>query len=200
MVAEIIERQDGFRFNKFIELPKVGQVLDTWIKGIRLETESDETMKWLIGIGENSLRKRIAELLLTEIPELTIHTCIDPSSVVFSSALVEQGSVIMPGTVIAANAKIGKHCIVNTNSSIDHDSRMNDFSSVGPNSSMSGRATLGSLSHLGVGANVIQGLSVGHNSVVGAGGIVTQDIGSNSVFMGVPAKFIRAREHGEAIY
>lgn len=44
---------------------------------------------------------------------------------------------------------------------------------------------------LGAGATVCPGVTIGENSVVGAGSVVTKDIEDNSVYAGVPAKFIK---------
>lgn len=46
-----------------------------------------------------------------------------------------------------------------------------------------------------IGANVVikQGVKIGNGSVIGAGSVVTKDIPENSIYAGVPAKFLKQR-------
>jgi len=44
---------------------------------------------------------------------------------------------------------------------------------------------------LGAGVTVCPGVTIGENSVVGAGSVVTKDVPNNTVYAGVPAKFIK---------
>lgn len=44
---------------------------------------------------------------------------------------------------------------------------------------------------IGAGAIICPGVTIGENSVVGAGSVVTKDVPDNSVYAGVPAKFIK---------
>lgn len=43
---------------------------------------------------------------------------------------------------------------------------------------------------LGAGVTVCPGVTIGENSIIGAGSVVTKDVPSNTVYAGVPAKFI----------
>lgn len=53
---------------------------------------------------------------------------------------------------------------------------------------------------LGTGAIVLQNVSIGNGAVVAAGAVVTKDIPEYEVWGGVPAKFIRTRERGNAYH
>ena len=44
---------------------------------------------------------------------------------------------------------------------------------------------------IGAGAIICPGVTIGKNSVIGAGSVVTKDVPDNSVYAGVPAKFIK---------
>lgn len=44
---------------------------------------------------------------------------------------------------------------------------------------------------VGAGAVICPGVTIGENSVIGAGSVVTKDVPDNSVYAGVPAKFIK---------
>lgn len=47
---------------------------------------------------------------------------------------------------------------------------------------------------IGSNATILPGVTIGSNSVIGAGAVVTKDIPSNSVAVGVPAKVIKTLE------
>ncbi|MGL5646273.1 MAG: DapH/DapD/GlmU-related protein [Clostridium sp.] len=44
---------------------------------------------------------------------------------------------------------------------------------------------------IGAGATICPGVTIGENSIIGAGSVVTKNVPSNTVYAGVPAKFIK---------
>lgn len=48
---------------------------------------------------------------------------------------------------------------------------------------------------IGSGSIILAGVVIGENSVVAAGSVVTRDVESNSIYGGVPAKFIKSINH-----
>ncbi len=102
---------------------------------------------WIIAIGNNADRKRIAEEVLGEIEYLTI---ISETSIISGNSEIDQGSQILHGAVIQIGTKIGKHCIVNTAASIDHDCILEDFTFIGTES----LDILGTESGIGIGLKV----------------------------------------------
>ena len=54
-----------------------------------------------------------------------------------------------------------------------------------------GKPVIGNNVHLGVGAKVIGSISIGNNVIVGANSVVTKNLESNSVAVGIPAKVIK---------
>jgi acetyltransferase-like isoleucine patch superfamily enzyme len=57
-----------------------------------------------------------------------------------------------------------------------------------------GRITIYRNVCIGYGTTIMPGVSIGPNSVVAAGSVVTKDVAPNSVYGGVPAKFIMTLE------
>lgn len=53
-----------------------------------------------------------------------------------------------------------------------------------------GKITIGDNVFIGLGAIIMPGVTIGTNVVVGAGSVVVKDIPDNSVFAGVPARYI----------
>lgn len=61
-----------------------------------------------------------------------------------------------------------------------------------PDIEITKQITIGSNVYIGVNVVILPGVNIGDNCIVGAGSIVTKDIPSNSVYAGVPARFIKS--------
>ena len=139
---------------------------------------------WIIAIGNNAARKRIAEEVLGEINYLTV---------IAESALVQnieigEGSQILHRSVIQTGTQIGKHCIVNTAASIDHDCILGDFTFIGPNATLCGGVRVGEGTFIGAGATILPYIRIGKNCTIGAGAVVTKNIEDGVTAYGNPAK------------
>ena len=143
----------------------------------------------IISIGNNQIRKKVAEKLKVE-----FGTAIHPSVVVSPSAKIGEGTVIMPGAVINADAVIGKHCIINTGSTIDHECVIEDYCHIAPGVNISGCTTVGEGTWVGVGSCVIQCLHIGKNCMIGAGSVVVKDMPDSVVAFGNPCRVIKKNE------
>lgn len=140
----------------------------------------------IISIGNNIIRKRIAEALIVNFAK-AVHS----SANVSSRCIIGQGSVIMAGVSINSEATIGKHTILNTNCSIDHDCIINDFAHISPNAAIAGNVKIGEGTHIGIGANIIQGINIGKWVTIGAGAVIIADVPDYAVVVGNPGKIIK---------
>ncbi|MFB7138215.1 acetyltransferase [Gottfriedia sp. NPDC056225] len=145
-------------------------------------------VKVVIAVGDNFARKKIVKTL--ELKDDQYISIFHPSSVISSSAIIGNGTVVMPKSVINAGAIIGSHCIINTASIVEHDNIVGNFSHVSPNSTLTGSVTLGEGVHIGASATLIPGIKIGEWSVIGAGSTVIQDIPSFSKAVGSPTRII----------
>ena len=139
---------------------------------------------WIIAVGNNQNRKKIAEKL-GYVEYLTV---ISETAIISGNSNIDQGSQILHGAVIQIGTKIGKHCIVNTAASIDHDCILEDFTFVGPNATLCGEVYVGEGSFIGAGSVILPGIKIGKNCMIGAGSVVTKDIPNNVTVYGNPAK------------
>lgn len=142
---------------------------------------------FIISIGSNSIRKRIAESLKSEY-SMAIH----PSAVVTGSAKIDAGTVVMAGAIINPGAIIGRHCIINTGVSVDHECILEDYVHLSPHATLCGNVKVGEGSWIGAGAVVIQGIRIGKWSIVGAGAVVTRDVPDYTEVIGVPARPVKS--------
>lgn len=152
-----------------------------------LKTVPDKIGHLVIAIGNNKIRKKIAE----ETNCKNFISLIHPKTIISRSVKIETGTVVMGGVVINADTTIGKHCIINTNASVDHDCMIEDFVHISPNSALAGGVKVGEGSQIGIGASVIQGIKIGKWCVIGAGAVIIADIPDYSVVVGNPGRIIK---------
>ncbi len=141
---------------------------------------------FVIGIGDNYSRKKIADLLYYK--GLEFAKAIHPSSIIGEDVEVGEGTVIMANTVINSGTRIGKHCIINTSVSIDHDNEIEDYVHFSPNSTTGGTVKVGSHTWVGLGTKIINNITIGQDVIIGAGSVIINDIKSVVLVVGVPGK------------
>jgi len=146
---------------------------------------SMSSIRVALGIGDNTIRRKIAEYCAGLGCELV--TAIHPSAIVSRFAKIDSGAVVMAGAIINPGATISRGAVVNTAAVIDHDAVVEEFAQVMPNATMAGGAHLGAEASLGTGASMIPSVRVGARSTIGAGAVVVRDIPDRVVAVGVPA-------------
>jgi len=152
---------------------------------------------FIVAIGDNGLRARVTQNLLTRHPELTLVTAVHPAATVAHDATLGAGTVVMAEAVIGPGCRADTGCIINTRASLDHDGHMEDYASLAPAAVTGGDCRIGNRSAIGIGATLKHGVTIGQNSIIGAGATVMKDIGDNRVAYGTPAEVIRSRADDE---
>jgi len=75
-----------------------------------------------------------------------------------------------------------------------HDGSTLPFRRETPDLELAGEIVVGDNVFIGLGAIILAGVTIGSNCVVGAGSVVTKDIPDNSIYAGMPAKFIKSTD------
>ncbi|MEC1288765.1 acetyltransferase [Bacillus mojavensis] len=143
---------------------------------------------FVIAIGNNSVRKQLAERL--GLYKEDFITLIHPSAIISKSAVIGEGTVIMAGAIIQADVRIGAHCIINTGAIAEHDNQIGDFVHLSPRATLSGGIAVQEGAHVGTGASVIPQITIGSWSIVGAGAAVIRSIPDGVTAVGTPARVI----------
>lgn len=146
-----------------------------------------EDARMVIGIGNNSTRKTIAERYDGKARYAAV---IHPGALISKRVQVGDGTVVMAGTVINTDTRIGQHCIINTSASIDHDCDLADYVHISPNATLCGNVSVGEGTHVGAGSVVIQGIRIGKWSTIGAGAVVIKDVPDYATVVGNPGRLI----------
>lgn len=148
--------------------------------------EDVSAQTFIIAIGDNRIRKKIAERLGSH-----YGVAIDVKASVDVRVKIGAGTVVMPMAVINADTQIGKHVIVNSGAVVEHDCVLGDYVHVSPNATLTGDVVVGEGTHIGAGAVVLPGVHIGKWCVVGAGAVVLKDLPDYAVAVGNPARIIR---------
>ena len=162
------------------------QVLGVPVLGTTEEYEAYLPHPFVIAIGSNAVRRRIAERM-----DVRWGTVVHPSAVVSPYASLGAGTVVMPGAVVNAGAAVGNHCIINSGAVVEHDNHLADFVHISPNAALGGTVTVGAETHIGIGACVRNNINICGGCTIGAGSAVVKDITEPGVYAGVPARKLK---------
>lgn len=156
--------------------PIVGRCADL----VRL---NDGETDFVIGIGSNAVRKKIARTY-----DVNWVPLIHPAAQIGLQAAIGRGTVVMAGAVINACAMVGEHCIINTGAIVEHDNVIGDFVHISPGAALGGTVEIGALTHVGLGAAVRNNIRICGGSTIGAGAVVARNIQDSGTYIGVPAR------------
>lgn len=154
--------------------------------GIPVLHSADGLSPFIVSIGDNKIRKEIAERLGG-----SFGTAVHPSAIISRRAQIGAGTVVMQNAVVQSDAIIGCHCIVNTAATVDHDCVIDDFVHISPNASLCGNVHVGEGTQIGAGSVVVPGIKIGKWSLVCAGSVVTVDIPDYCIASGNRCKVIK---------
>lgn len=140
---------------------------------------------FIIGIGDNQIRKKIAE----SNPALNYYTAIHPTAIIGEGVRIGNGTAVMAGVVINADANIGEHCIINTSAVIEHECVIGDYTHVSPQACLCGNVHVGEECHVGAGSTIINNINIIEDTIIGAGSVVIKNITKEGTYIGIPADF-----------
>ena len=158
------------------QIPVLGKIEDT--------QKYKDDFCFIIGIGDNQIRKEIAE----SNPALNYYTAIHPTAVIGEGVRIGNGTAVMAGVVINVDADIGEHCIINTSAVIEHECVIGDYTHISPQACLCGNVHVGEECHIGAGVTVINNINITKDTIIGAESVVVKNIHQKGVYIGIPAK------------
>lgn len=177
--------KNGYANICYIDDHATGDVMGFPIIGTSSDIEdlNDGSADFIIGIGNNAVRKTIAETY-----NVNWVSIIHPSAQIGFNAEIGKGTVVMANAVVNVCAKIGEHCIINTGAIVEHDNVIEDYTHISPNAALGGTVRIGSLTHVGIGATVKNNTEICSDCTIGAGAVVVKNIKEPGTYVGVPAR------------
>jgi sugar O-acyltransferase (sialic acid O-acetyltransferase NeuD family) len=141
---------------------------------------------FIVGIGDNKLRKRLYQQLA--LAGMLATVVVHPESIVSPKALVGRGSYVGAGAKLNILASVGEGVILNSGCIVEHECAIGNFVHIAPGAVLAGSVKVGDETFIGAGAVVKQGVRIGSNVTIGAGAVVLKDIPDNQVWFGNPAR------------
>jgi len=140
-----------------------------------------------IGIGDPKIIKNISDKFNDyKFPNLIHRNVIKDESI-----FLGKGNIITAGCILTVDIKIGSFNIFNLNTTIGHDTVIGDSNVFNPGANISGSVIVGSENLIGTNSTILQNLKIGDNSILGAGAVLSKDLESNLIAVGIPAKPIK---------
>lgn len=170
--------------------PAIKSLLDYPVRTFMPEGSS-MVSTFIISIGNNAIRKRVAES--ADLRDVHFTTLLHPRSTVSSRVRIGEGTVVMAGATLNSEVQIGRHCIINTNASVDHDCVIADYVHISPNVALAGNVHVGEGTHIGIGACAIQGVKIGKCCTIGAGAVIIRDVPDGATVVGNPGRIIKTK-------
>lgn len=143
------------------------------------------------GTGDNLPRMKIFERVAAM--GFAFVNAIHPSATISDSAHLGQGIAVMAHAVINPGSALGKNVIVNTGAIVEHECVVGSHVHISPGAVLCGAVRIEDGAHIGAGAVIRQQVVVGAGAVVSAGAVVVKDVSANTVVVGTPARFLRAK-------
>jgi sugar O-acyltransferase (sialic acid O-acetyltransferase NeuD family) len=126
-------------------------------------------------------------------------TLVHPQSSIPPSTPLGPGTVVLAGVVATSAVTLGAHVMVMPGTVLTHDDVVEDFVTLASGVRLGGRVRVAEGAYLGAGALIRQDCSIGAWSLVGMGAAVLGDVPPGDVWVGVPARRIRALEVPEDV-
>lgn len=187
VIADIIESVNSVVLGAFDMDTNIKQMLHFEVIQQPAPGEWPEDGNYVIAVGNNKARKKIAESNVDLIYTAALHR----TAIISLHTVIGEGTVAMAGTVINAGTVVGKHAILNTNCSIDHDCIIEDYVHISPNAALAGNVQVGEGTHVGIGVSVVQGIKLGRWATIGAGAVIIRDVPDFAVVVGNPGRIIK---------
>jgi len=179
--------KNGYKDICFVDDQLTGICMNLLIVGTSAEIPNldDGKTDFIIGIGNNEIRKEISERYNVNWVSL-----IHPSAQIAINVFVGKGTVIMAGAVVNACSTIGEHCIVNTRAVIEHDNIIENYAHISPNAVLGGTVYIGEKTNIGIGSTVKNNICICKECIIGAGSVVVKNIEEVGTYIGIPARRI----------
>jgi len=129
-----------------------------------------------------------------DLPADRYATVIHPTAAVSATSRVGPGSVLLAHCVLTASVEVGAHVAVMPHVVLTHDDVVEDYATLASGVRLGGGARLERGAYVGAGALVREGTTVGAWSLIGMGSSVLGDVPPGEVWVGSPARRLRAAD------
>ena len=185
VLVDIVEKTGGKVSQIVDDNPLITQLLEHSVCRVEKINTANE---WIIAVGNNQVRKNLAEKI-----KVNYTTLIHPRATVSSHVSIGKGTVLMAHVVVNSSVRCGAHVILNTSCRIDHDCELFDYVHISPGATLCGNVIIGEGAHIGAGAVIVPGVKIGAWATIGAGAVIIKDVPDFATVVGNPGKIIKIK-------
>ena len=181
----------GQSIGKFTKFPVIGTSED-----VRKFLAFPDYYFFVAYVGMQNEEKTYNKVKSLEIPQDRLADLIHPTAHVpkgFCS--IGKGCLLAPLAQLSTDTFLSDNCIVLPNAFVGHDSFLDEFSHIATNGVIGSNVRIGKAVHIGSNATIREYVRIGDFSLVGAGSVVLNNVDSNSIVVGNPAKLLRKKEN-----
>lgn len=128
-----------------------------------------------------------------------IEARIEPGAIIREQVTIANHAIILMGAVLNVGCSIGTKTMIDMGAIIGSGAQIDENCHIGANAVIAGMIEpnhdrcvhIEKNCLIGANAVILEGITVHEGAVVGAGAVVTQDVPSNCVVVGVPAKVMK---------
>lgn len=176
---EIRECADLYYKEQFTSIYNViGDNEEVYIENVIKDSELDAfllanaNISFIIGFTNQKLKRFFYDKLsITKLVSI-----VHPTSVIFPSAIIGDGSYIGATAVVSSNAVVGKCCLINIGTSIGHDVQIGDDCILNPGVRISGHCKVGDRTLIGANSFIFQSKVIGNDCAIDAMTYIDRDI------------------------
>jgi sugar O-acyltransferase (sialic acid O-acetyltransferase NeuD family) len=140
--------------------------------------------------GNYASRRRIVSDL--SMPPERFATIVHPTAAVSRSSSIGPGSVLLAHVALTSAVEVGAHVAIMPHVTLTHDDVIDDFATIASGARLGGGVRIGRGAYVGAGVMIRENRTIGAGALVGMGSVVTKDVPAHEVWVGVPARYLRA--------
>lgn len=143
-----------------------------------------------VAIGTPYVRRKLSQEFVCR--GLRLHSIRHPQSVVSSYVSIGAGSAVMAGVNIDPCVRIGDGVVLNPVCRVAHDCVVGNYCQISDGAILTGGVKVGDEVFFGAGAIVRPDICICSGVTIGAGAVIVEDITTPGVYVGVPARRLKA--------
>lgn len=169
-----------------IDTPRFAQEM---IMEIPIVTKPLATAAVVIAMGDNQ-RRQAAFLKWQD--QLLVDNLYHPKAYIDDTARLGVANQVFAFAMVGPAAALGNGNILNTQAVVEHQVELGHFNHIAPGAKLLGKVKVGDRCFIGANAVMRDGISICSDVIVGANSYVAADIKSPGVYVGTPARRIKA--------
>ena len=179
----------GTKIGKYDSFPVIGTTAD-----LPKFLEDSNNVFSIAYVGMQNEEMVFDKITSLNIPLDRFATLIHPSAIIPKGMCkIGYGVLMAPLSQLSPDTTLEDNSIMLPNSFLGHDSTLRRFAHVASNAVVGANVDVGRAVHVGTNATIREKVKIGDFALIGSGAVVLNDVASNSVVVGNPAKLLRKK-------